>query len=173
MMQYSLRRAVIAARVRTFEEPPVPEPRCKIRTVEPPPPPAPRRDWLLVASGAQNDAHVTAYKVEAEWAGVPKSTFETVRRAVCFQFGVSRLEIMSHRREIRISRARQALMYMAKKYTSYSFPQIARYAGGFDHTTVLYAVKRIADLRTADPALDATMSAVERVLQEEADGHPA
>jgi len=170
MQQYSLRRAVLAARSVSREE--LSEPRCKMGTVGcglaiecprgtcgyEPPPPKPR-DWLVVTS--QEKAWMT-----------PR--FEKIRRAVCAQFGISKLEIMSHRRgaENSLARARMVCMYLARKLTSYSLPEIGHKAGGFDHTTVLHAVARIAKLRATDPTMDAAITAIERKLESCPDAHP-
>jgi len=41
-------------------------------------------------------------------------------------------------------------MFLARELTSSSLPQIGRAIGGRDHTTVIYAVSKIADLITKD-----------------------
>jgi len=168
MQQYSLRRAVLAARSVSREE--LSEPRCKMGTVEPPPPKP--RDWLVVTSQekpVQHDAHVFAY-----WQAWMPPRFEKIRRAVCAQFGISKPEIMSHRRgaENSLARARMVCMYLARKLTSYSLWEIGHKAGGFDHTTVLHAVARIAKLRATDPTMDAAITAIESKLESCPDAHP-
>ncbi len=56
----------------------------------------------------------------------------------------------SARRSRVVARPRQVAMYLAKKLTSKSLPEIGRKFGGKDHTTVMHAVKRIEELMAAD-----------------------
>jgi chromosomal replication initiator protein len=45
-----------------------------------------------------------------------------------------------------VARPRQVAMYLAKQLTSRSLPEIGRKFGGRDHTTVMYANNKIAEL---------------------------
>ena len=56
-------------------------------------------------------------------------------------------------------------MYLSKKLTKRSLPDIGRRFGGRDHTTVMHAVKRIDSLRAEDAAFNAQIEAVETVLK--------
>lgn len=67
---------------------------------------------------------------------------DDISAVVSSVFNVSRLELESIRRAHHIVRARQVLFWIAKKYTSQSFPFIGAWVGR-DHTTVLYAVEKI------------------------------
>lgn len=55
-------------------------------------------------------------------------------------------DIFSRRRERRLVRVRQMVMYLSKQLTPHSYPEIGRYMGGRDHTTVLHAAKIISPL---------------------------
>jgi chromosomal replication initiator protein len=50
-----------------------------------------------------------------------------------------------------VARPRQVAMYLARKLTTRSLPEIGRRFGGRDHTTVLHACRRIEELREKDP----------------------
>jgi chromosomal replication initiator protein len=56
-------------------------------------------------------------------------------------------------------------MYLCKKLTKRSLPDIGRRFGGRDHTTVMHAVKRIDQLRAEDPILDGRVKALEAKLR--------
>ena len=56
-------------------------------------------------------------------------------------------DICSRRRFRPVVKARQAAMWLLRKHTSLSLPQIGKCFGGRDHTTVLHAIKKIE----ADP----------------------
>lgn len=101
------------------------------------------RDWMLVASDGVN------------WR--PHIVTE-VQQVVSEFYGVSVREMTSPRRAAHLVKARQIAMYLAKEFSSHSFPEIGRRFGGRDHTTVLYAVDKTARLRAEDPDLDADIS---------------
>ena len=56
-------------------------------------------------------------------------------------------------------------MYLSKKLTKRSLPDIGRRFGGRDHTTVMHAVKRIDELRAADAEFNSQIETVEGVLK--------
>ena len=62
-------------------------------------------------------------------------------------------DLISDRRTRAVARPRQAAMWLAKQLTTRSLPDIGRRFGGRDHTTVIHAVRRIDQLRAADPQL--------------------
>ena len=53
---------------------------------------------------------------------------------------------------------RQIAMYLAKHVGGWSTTRIGKYYNGRDHSTVCYALKRIAALREADPEVDALLT---------------
>ena len=53
---------------------------------------------------------------------------------------------------------RQIAMYLANHVGGWSTTQIGRFYNGRDHSTVCYAVKRIAALRETDPDVDVLLS---------------
>ncbi len=70
-------------------------------------------------------------------------SLEDIKKNVCKKFGLSFTEIESATRLKKISDARQIAMYLARKHTTKSYPEIGRYFGGKDHATVVHAVKKI------------------------------
>ena len=59
-------------------------------------------------------------------------------------------DFLSSRRSRHIARPRQVAMYLAKKLTTKSLPEIGRKFTGRDHTTVIHAIKKIEELMNAD-----------------------
>ena len=92
-------------------------------------------------------------------------TVDRIQKAVCEEFRVTLTDMTSKRRARIIARPRQVAMYLSKKLTKRSLPDIGRRFGGRDHTTVMHAVKRIDSLRADDPAFNAQIEAVETVLK--------
>ncbi len=92
-------------------------------------------------------------------------TVDRIQRATCEVFKVSMTDLVSKRRARVIARPRQVAMYLCKKMTKRSLPDIGRRFGGRDHTTVMHAVKRIDELRADDATFDAQIEAVEQLLK--------
>jgi chromosomal replication initiation ATPase DnaA len=65
-------------------------------------------------------------------------------------YDVTPREIRSGRRNIRLVRPRHIVMYLCKTITARSYPEIAMFLGGRDHTTVMHAVKVITKLMKDD-----------------------
>ncbi len=78
---------------------------------------------------------------------------DDIHRAVMDHFKISKTELLSTRRHRSIARPRQIAMFLAKELTTRSLPEIGRRFGGKDHTTVLYAVRRIKTLMKDDSEL--------------------
>ena len=58
--------------------------------------------------------------------------------------------MLSQRRSRPLARPRQIAMYLAKKLTTKSLPDIGRKQTSRDHTTVIHAIKKIEELMAAD-----------------------
>jgi chromosomal replication initiator protein len=54
---------------------------------------------------------------------------------------------------------------MAKELTQKSLPEIGELFGGRDHTTVLHAVRKIADERAHDSQLNHEIHVIEQTLK--------
>jgi len=92
-------------------------------------------------------------------------TVDKIQRAVVEEFGVTLDDMASKRRARAVARPRQVAMYLCKKLTKRSLPDIGRRFGGRDHTTVMHAVKRITELRQDDSVLDGQVRRLEEALK--------
>lgn len=72
----------------------------------------------------------------------PRVLVADIIREVCDLTGISALELKSARKTNNLVRARFYIAWRARKETSASFPQIGRYLGRRDHTTVLHGVRQ-------------------------------
>lgn len=77
-------------------------------------------------------------------------TVQKIIHATAEHFEISTAELVSIRRQKHLVAARQVAMYLAKKLTKRSYPDIARRMGNRDHTTVLHGCEKIERLLT-DP----------------------
>lgn len=80
-----------------------------------------------------------------------------IQRAVCEHYDVSRTDLNSERRGKRFARPRQVGMYLTKRLTTKSFPEIGRLFGDRDHSTAIHAVRITDRRRQADPHLQASI----------------
>ncbi len=78
---------------------------------------------------------------------------ETIQRTVCEFYNMAVSDLKSRRRTKNIIKPRQIAMYIARKLTNSSLPEIGNAFGGKDHTTVLHAFKKIEQDLPASPQL--------------------
>ncbi|WP_374295768.1 chromosomal replication initiator protein DnaA [Sphingomonas sp.] len=93
-------------------------------------------------------------------------TIDEIQKLVSAHFELKPLDLVSARRSRAIARPRQIAMYLAKRLTTRSLPEIGRKFGGRDHSTVIHAVKKIEQLRDTDRDIDNAV----RVLMRELEG---
>ena len=75
---------------------------------------------------------------------------EFIQNLVASHFNLNIHELLSPRRSRILARPRQIAMYLAKKHTTNSLPDIGRKFSNRDHTTVIHAVKKIDELIKKD-----------------------
>lgn len=92
-------------------------------------------------------------------------TVEDIQKAVAIHYNIKLSEMHSARRSRVVARPRQVAMYLAKRLTTKSLPEIGRKFGGKDHTTVMHAVKRIDELCTTDGDLSNDIDILSRALE--------
>jgi DnaA-like protein len=92
---------------------------------------------------------------------------EAIQRATLTEFpNLSIQELRSQRRTAVVVKARQIAMYLSKKLTGQSLPEIGRRFGDRDHTTVLHAVRKIEELMTKDAALSVQIERIKELIPE-------
>ena len=80
-------------------------------------------------------------------------TIENIQKTVCEYYKIRIAELLSKRRHRSIARPRQMAMALCKELTQHSLPEIGDAFGGRDHTTVLHACRKIAELCETDGRL--------------------
>lgn len=80
-------------------------------------------------------------------------TIDNIQKTVAEYYKLRVADLNSPSRNRSIARPRQLAMALAKELTNHSLPEIGNAFGGRDHTTVLHAVRKIAELREADTRL--------------------
>jgi chromosomal replication initiator protein len=97
-------------------------------------------------------------------ANIRTVTLEDIQRKVAEYFDVRLAELLGSRRLRAIARPRQVAMYLAKRLTSKSYPDIGRAFGGRDHTTVIHAVRTIENLLSREADLNEKVQLLEKIL---------
>ena len=82
-----------------------------------------------------------------------KITVEEIQRKVSDHYNIRLSDLIGPKRVRTFARPRQIAMYLSKQLTSRSLPEIGRRFGGRDHTTVLHACRKIAELCETDGRL--------------------
>lgn len=77
-------------------------------------------------------------------------TVSDIEQSVATYFGLTPADLHTSRKSRTIALARNIAMHLARKHTDYSFPEIARYMGNKNHTTVLLACRRIKNALDQD-----------------------
>jgi len=81
-------------------------------------------------------------------------TLESIQKTVGEYFKLRVVDLLSKKRTRSIARPRQMAMALAKELTSHSLPEIGDAFGGRDHTTVLHACRKIAELKETDTRIE-------------------
>jgi chromosomal replication initiator protein len=90
---------------------------------------------------------------------------ENIQKTVADFYKIKVADMYSKKRPASIARPRQVAMYMAKELTKKSLPEIGDLFGGRDHTTVLHAVRKIAQERTVNSELNQQLHVLEQTLK--------
>jgi chromosomal replication initiator protein len=91
-------------------------------------------------------------------------TVESIQKTICDYYNIKLGDLKAKRRTKNIAVPRQVGMYLARKYTSTSFPAIGSKFGGRDHSTVIHATKTIERKLKEDPQMQRTIEKLEKNL---------
>jgi chromosomal replication initiator protein len=94
-----------------------------------------------------------------------KVTIDCIQKKICEHYAVKIADLHGARRNRQIVRPRQIAMYLCKKLTTRSLPDIGRTFGGRDHTTVLHAVRQVEELIKSDAQIAEDIDTLRRSLQ--------
>ena len=92
-------------------------------------------------------------------------SIDDILRIVTARYGVKLSDLQSRRRTNAVVVPRQVGMYLARRVTRMSLEEIGHYFGGRDHSTVLYAIEKIARVSREDEKLRAIVTELLLELQ--------
>ena len=87
-----------------------------------------------------------------------------IQKAVAAYFHITLNDLKANRRSRNIIHPRQIAMYLTRKLTSLSLPEIGSAFGGKDHTTVLHSCKKIEKDMIKNISLKETIQKLNTVL---------
>ncbi len=81
-------------------------------------------------------------------------SIDNIQTVVAEYYKIKKSDLLLRRKTRTIARPRQMAMYLAKELTKHSLPEIGEAFGGRDHTTVLHAYRRIAELKQSSSDIE-------------------
>ncbi len=96
-------------------------------------------------------------------------TVDKIQNTVSNFYNITLNDMLSQRRSRPLARPRQIAMYLAKKLTTRSLPEIGRRFANRDHTTVIHAVKTITKLSEKDDEMKKNLLQIKGLLLENQD----
>jgi len=91
-------------------------------------------------------------------------TIDEIQNKVSNYYNIKIEDLTSSRRIRSFARPRQIAMYLSKKLTTRSLPEIGRKFGGRDHTTVIHAVKKIEQLKIENSKFDEDINLITQII---------
>jgi chromosomal replication initiator protein len=92
-------------------------------------------------------------------------TIDEIQRRVAEHYNLRVTDMSSARRARAVARPRQVAMYLAKQLTARSLPEIGKKFGNRDHTTVIHACSRIAELMEKDGGFAEDVDLLKKMLE--------
>ncbi len=121
---------------------------------------------LMGAGRIGVDAAARALRDLARPTGNQPVRIDDILRVVGRHYNVPKSDLLSPRRARSIVLPRQIGMYLAKKLTPRSLPEIGRRFGGRDHSTVLHAVRKIERELASNEKLKSEIDLLTRIIEQ-------
>jgi len=109
---------------------------------------------LFTESDVAHYLGIPAPRVRVEVRPFAKK-LNAILNAVSKEFEVSERDLKSSRRGRNVARPRQAFYLLARNCTGKSLPEIGRFVGGRDHTTISYGITACETHMENDPVFSA------------------
>lgn len=92
-------------------------------------------------------------------------SIDDITKAVATKTGVKISDVKSPKKNKNIVLARQMVMYLSRKLTGASFPDIGEKIGGRDHSTIIYACNKIKKMTEEDEKIKNLIEDIENFLK--------
>lgn len=117
-----------------------------------PPPPLPPPAVILALPAPDDEA--------AQIEAMTRVRVLDIIEIVAAHFNVSKIDIVSHRRDREIMLPRQVVMFLSRELTLRSLIEIGRLIGGRDHSTIVSGIRKIGKLISAGHPIAADVDAI-------------
>ncbi|RMA43481.1 chromosomal replication initiator protein DnaA [Rhodophyticola porphyridii] len=94
-----------------------------------------------------------------------KVTMDEIVKKVCEHYHIRQADLLGPSRARNNARPRQMAMYLCKKLTTRSLPEIGLKLGRRDHTTILHGVRKIEELMAVDSQIAEDAELLRRMLE--------
>jgi chromosomal replication initiator protein len=94
-----------------------------------------------------------------------KASIDDIQRKVADHYHIRLADLVGPKRNREFARPRQVAMFLAKELTERSLPEIARKFGGRDHTTIMYGIRKVAQLSDSDSAIAEDLELLRKALR--------
>jgi chromosomal replication initiator protein len=91
-------------------------------------------------------------------------SIDDIKKAVANHFGLKVSEIISKRRTKNLSFPRHIAMYLCRKHTTSSYPEIGAHFGGRDHSSVIHAANVVSTKVSSDSEVRYLVDEIEKRL---------
>ena len=91
-------------------------------------------------------------------------SIEDIKRAVALHFSLKVADLSSKRRTRNLSLPRHIAMYLCRKHTTASYPEIGNQFGGRDHSSVIHAAHVVSAKLGSDLSIREAVEEIERKL---------
>jgi chromosomal replication initiator protein len=108
-----------------------------------------------VLAGKPVDRAAVEKSIQLQMGGAPSKAprIDTIKDVTARAYGVTKAELESPCRKRQYALPRQYAMYLSRQMTKCSYPQIGRMFGDRDHTTVLFAYRKIAAMVASNESM--------------------
>ncbi len=125
-------------------------------------------EWKILGGDEVTlEAAANALQSKLSDAAERRITVQVVIKVVARHFNMTVQQLLERTRRHAVARPRQIAMFLACRMTHASLPDIGQRFGGFDHTTIMYARDRIAELAEKEAVLKAELDVIMRAIRRE------
>jgi chromosomal replication initiator protein len=95
----------------------------------------------------------------------PYTSVESIQKTVAAHYGITLAELGGSKRHKKVLIPRQVAMYLCRKFSEASYPEIGEKFGGKDHSTVINACKKVEKLLENDVKLRSDIQVLQSRIQ--------
>ncbi len=123
----------------------------------------------LEAQASLNGVEITVDLARKELMAIVQEpvfvvSHDAILGAVCRHFGLRIADLKGRDRSRKVSMPRQIAMFLIRRYTGKSLPEIGICLGGKDHSTILHGIQSITKAADADPKIQEHIQSIQTLL---------